>query len=222
MIPVLLQFIPLALAALTPTMVMFVLALLPTEHGPLKALSVVIGRYIAHFGLAIAFVFFIGKQYEEAGQAGFESELISIVLLIIGVSLVVMAVSALLSDEPEDRPPSRVATLLNSVSPVTLGAVNFLVVLLSLRLMAVVAAGSAIIVSAEFGNSAEVLCALALAGAMVLGIATPLFVYVALGKRGTRYVEQMRVQLQVHRRKVEFAVLAFFGGLLIVTGLNGL
>ena len=132
MIPVLLQFIPLALAALTPTMVMFVLALLPTEHGPLKALSVVI-RYIAHFGLAIAFVFFIGKQYEEAGQAGSESELISIVLLIIGVSLVVMAVSALLSDEPEDRPPSRLATLLNSVSPVTLGAVNFLVVLLSLR-----------------------------------------------------------------------------------------
>ena len=56
----------------------------------------------------------------------------------------------------------------------------------------------------------------------MLGIATPLFVYVALGERGTRFVEQMRVQLQVHRRKVEFAVLAFFGGLLIVTGLNGL
>ena len=110
-----------------------------------------------------------------------ESELISIVLLIIGVSLVVMAVSALLSDEPKTGRHPALLPLLNSVSPVTLGAVNFLVVLLSLRPMAVVAAGSAIIVSAEFGNSGRSACALALAGAMVLGIATPLFVYVAWG-----------------------------------------
>lgn len=222
MITVVLQCLSLALASLTPTMVVLVAALLPTSRGPAKALAVVLGRYLAHFVIAGSFVFLIHTQTEQTTFTETHETLATTLFVVTGIVLLVAAGRLIFSDSDEDvtdRPPSRLSEMLHSVSPVMLAVVNALIVLFSLRLMAVAAAGAAVIVAADLNNGEELIATAVLAASMVFFIAVPLLIYFGLGRRGPVLVERMGDWMKLNQRVIQIAVLSFFGGALLVKGL---
>jgi hypothetical protein len=221
MISILLQFIPLTLAAVTPTMVLFVIALLPTRQGLLKASAVVIGRLIAHLMIAFALVFLVGQHHEERERSR-EASLLPYLYLVVGLVLLALAVRALLHHEDPDRQQSRVAAFFNSVGPLTLGLVNFGIVAVSLRLLALVATGAAIITEADVGDLEELIATVILACAMVWSMVVPLAVYVGLGDRGPEKIEQLRRWMVRSHRAINVTVLTLFGAMLMAKGIGGL
>ena len=105
MLSVLLQFIPLALAAIAPTMVIFVTAILPTEHGFARAIGTIAGRYAAHLLLGFLFIFMFSYLPDPDPDRTIPDYL-SLLMLLAGVALLLMAAWVLLREEDPDKAPS--------------------------------------------------------------------------------------------------------------------
>jgi Sap, sulfolipid-1-addressing protein len=220
LLSVLIQFIPLALAAIAPTMVILVTALLSTERGIWRALGVVSGRYCAHLLLAFLFTFILSQVVINEDRTW--PDIVPVILLGSGIALLLLAVWVLLHDEDPDKPPSRIGTLLRSAGPVTLFAVDFVIVLFSLRLMSLVLAGTTIIKSADLANRQEVILIFILAALMVWPMLVPIAIYAAMGDKREATLTSMSDWMAAHQTAINVGVLTLFGGFLIAKGYSGL
>ncbi len=222
MLRVVFEFIPLGLAAISPTMVILVTAMLPTERGLLRALAIIAGRFAAHLLLALLFTFLLSQlpEVDEGGRT--LSDIVPIVLIGAGIVLLLLAGWVLLHDADPDQPPSRVLDYLNRVGPITLFVANFFIVLVSLRLMSLVFAGSAIIKDADLLDSEEVILDAVLALFMIWPMLIPIGVSIAMGDRRDETLASMNRWLQDHQQAINVGVLSIFGGYLLATGYAGL
>jgi hypothetical protein len=215
---VLLQTIPLALAAFTPTMVLVIIVLLGTERGLIRAWAVVVGRFAAHLATAFALVYVFEQAEPEVPSALGGTRLTAVLYIGSGI-LLLMAASWMIFQGPITmRSSPRLADLLNAGGPFTLAAVNFGIVLVSLRLLALVAAGAANISASDINEAGRLVATIVLAVAMVLLLALPLIVYMALGERGPRVMNAVRVWMIRHQKPINVFSLIFIGLGLLVAG----
>ena len=220
----LLQFIPLSLAAITPTMVIFVTALLAHDGNAKRALAVVTGRYLGLliFGFAVLFVLHQVPASPVQGKLD-QSEALPAVFLVIGIALMLAAVyTVAVGEVPTEKNQHSMLDRLRTLKAPVLFAACLVTVFASVRQLSLLIAGTAIIKEAEVDLAAELVLLLLLCLMMIWPMLVPLGIKFGMGDRGDEMLERLRIWMGVHQRGINAVVLAFFGGILAAKGITGL
>ncbi len=221
---VLLQFIPLALAAVTPTMVIFVTALMAKDGNAKRAFAVAAGRYA---GLLIAgFVaLFLMDQLPAAPQSGKldQPEALSVIFLLTGIGLLLAAGYQLIGKKvPGEKNQQSFLSRLKDLRAIFLFLASLVTVFVSLRQLSLLIAGAAIIKQSSSGDAGELVLLLILCLAMIWPMLVPLGIKVGMGSKGDELLRRLGIWMDIHQQGINSTVLAFFGGMLAAKGIAGL
>ena len=127
----LLQFIPLALAAIAPVMIMAVIMMLSAKGGLSKALSFILGRILAY---ALWGMLLLGLSDKLSDTGGGEASTASLVIKsILGILLLVQAVRTFAGEDDPDDPPPKWMTALDKATPIAMFGIAVLLSIIQLR-----------------------------------------------------------------------------------------
>jgi hypothetical protein len=224
MLLTLLQFVPLALAAVTPTMVIFVTALMAQDGNARRAFAVVSGRFfgLLVFGFVALFLLHQIPSDPVNGKLD-DSEALPTIFLIVGIGLMVAAAYNLFVKKvPGEENQRSILTRLRKLNAAVLFVACFATAFVSLRQLSLLLAGTAIIKQAPAGTTGELVLLVVLCVAMVWPMLVPLGIKVGMGERGNAMLVRLRNWMSAHQQGINSAVLAFFGGVLVAKGIGGL
>jgi len=224
MLLALLQFIPLALAAVTPTMVIFVTALLAQDGNAKRAFAVVSGRYLGLLVIGFAVLFILHKLPDDpvSGKLD-EHEALPVIFLIIGIGLMAAAAYNLLVKQvPGDENQQSLLSRLKRLNALVLFAACFATAFFSIRQISLLIAGTAIIKETSARPVDELVLLLILCLAMIWPMLIPLGIKLGMGERGDELLGRLRIWMSAHQQGINSAVLGFFGGVLVAKGIAGL
>lgn len=224
MLLALLQFVPLSLAAITPTMVIFVTAVLASDGNAKRALAVVTGRYLGLllFGFVALFALHQLPRSPAPGRLD-QHEALPAIFLIAGIALLLAAVYTIAFGQvPTEENQSGLLERFRRLNAPVLFAACLLTVFVSVRQLSLLVAGTAIIREAEVDRVAELVLLGLLCLLMIWPLLLPLGVRFGMGERGEVMLERLRIWMGTHQRGINAVVLAFFGGMLAVKGIGGL
>lgn len=216
----LLQILPLALAAIAPTMIGLVVLFLSEDRGLVRALAFVLGKYILYVPLGLVSLALAGHL--SATNSGGTGTILGVIFLILGVLLLLLAVRNFFGEEEPDAPPPKILTLLDKLGPVKLFGVGLGLSLLQPRFMLLVLAGAAVISEARLTTTGNFLSLIVLALLMIWPMLIPIAVFLVMGEHRDTAMKSMRNWLTLHQRKVNVAVMGVFGVLLLILGLTRL
>ena len=188
MLLVLLQFIPLALAAITPTMVIFVTALLAQDGNAKRAFAVVFGRYLGLLVIGFAVLFILNKLPEDpvSGKLD-ESEALAAIFLIVGIGLMAAAgYNLVVKKVPGDKNEQSLLSRMKRLNAFVLFGACFATAFVSIRQISLLIAGTAIIQDASSRPVESLVLLLILCLAMIWPMVIPLGIKVGMGERGRR------------------------------------
>jgi hypothetical protein len=215
---ILIDFIPLGIAAISPTMILLVTALLPARQGPAKALAVVGGRYVMHLILALVFLYIFSRLPEGGDLDRRIESALPLVYVGAGAAMLATAVWFALGSRAATNRISPFEGRLSEVGPASLFAINAGIVLVSFRLMALVFAGTALIEQAELREPEPIVLAGFLALAMVVPLLAPIGLYGLLGSRRHDLMARLRLWMTLHLNAVNVVVLSVLGVLFVIKG----
>ena len=224
MLLALLQFIPLSLAAITPTMVIFVTALLAKDGNAKRAFAVVLGRYLGLLVVGFAALFLLHKLPENpvSGKLD-EGEAIPVLFLIIGIGLMLAAgYNLLVKKVPSEENQKSVMARLRRLNAPVLFVACFGTVFVSIRQLSLLIAGTAIIKQTSSEPSVDLVLLVILCLAMIWPMLIPLGIKVGMRERGDELLGRLRIWMGTHQQGINSAVLGFFGGVLVAKGIAGL
>lgn len=224
MLLALLQFIPLALAAITPTMVIFVTALLAQDGNAKRAVAVVSGRFLGLLVIGAVVIFALHQLPNNPVKGKVdETEVLPAIFLIIGVGLMVMAAYNLLVKKvPSDKNQNSMLSRLKRLNAFVLFGACFATAFVSIRQISLLVAGTAIIKEASDRPVESLVLLLILCLAMVWPMLIPLGITFGMGERGDELLGRLRIWMGAHQQGINSTVLAFFGGILLAKGLAGM
>ena len=224
MLLVILQFVPLALAAITPTMVIFVTALMAQDGNAKRAFAVVAGRYLGLLVAGFVALFLLHKlPSAPVNDKLDDSEALPAIFLIVGIGLMVVAAyNLLVKNVPSEENQRSVLSRLKRLNAPVLFVACFGTVFVSLRQLSLLVAGTAIIREADVHNSSEFVLLVVLCLAMIWPMLVPLGIKVGMGERGDEMLGRLRDWMGTHQTAINSSVLAFFGGVLVAKGIGGL
>lgn len=216
----LLQFIPLALAAIAPIMILAVIMMLSAKGGLPKALSFIFARIIAY---TIWGVLLLGLNDKLSDGGSDEASVASLVIKsLLGVLLLVQAIRTYVGEDDPDAPPPKWMTALDKASPIALFGIALLLSVIQVRFVLLMMAGTSSIADAAL-SSGQVVVALAfLVVAVIWPQLLPILVYLVMGKKAQALLTSMNVWLTRNQRMVNVVVLGLFGVVLLIGGLSGL
>lgn len=220
----LLQFVPLALAAITPTMVIFVTALMAEDGNARRAFAVASGRYVGLLVAGFAALFLL-HQIPASSVSGKldDHEALPAIFLIVGIGLMFAAAyNLLVKNVPSEKNQRSVLSRLKGLKAPVLFLACLGTVFVSLRQLSLLIAGTAIIKEADTGNTGEFVLLLVLCVAMIWPMLVPLGIKVGMGERGDEMLGRLRDWMSAHQTAINSSVLSFFGGILVVKGIGGL
>lgn len=219
-----LQFIPLSLAAITPTMVIFVTALLASDGHAKRALAVVLGRYagLLIFGFVSLFVLHKVPKDPVAGKLD-SHELLPAVFLIVGIILMLAAVyTTAFGQVPTEENQKSLVSRFRRLNAPVLFLACLVTVFVSIRQLSLLIAGTAIIKESVETWVEDLVLLLVLCLFMIWPMLVPLVIKFGMGARGDAMLERLRTWMGEHQRGINAVVLAFFGGILVTKGIAGL
>jgi threonine/homoserine/homoserine lactone efflux protein len=224
MLLALLQFIPLALAAVTPTMVIFVTALLAQDGNAKRAFAVVFGRYLGLLVIGFLVLFILNKLPENPVSGKLDQyEAIPAIFLVVGIGLLaVAAYNLVVKKVPGDKNEESMLSRLKRLNAPVLFVACFATAFVSIRQISLVIAGTAIIKEASSRPVEELVLLIILCLAMIWPMLIPLGITVGTGERGDALLERLRSWMSEHQQAINSAVLAFFGGILVAKGIAGI
>lgn len=224
MLLAILQFIPLSMAAITPTMVILVIALLAHDGDAKRALAVVAGRYLGLLICGFASLFILRQIPESRVDNRFsQSEILPPLFLIIGIILMLAAVyTQVFGQVPSEQSQSSVLSRFNHMNAPVLFAAFLVTAFVSIRQLSLLIAGTAIIKESEQRWFQQLILLPLLCLMMIWPLLTPLVLKFGMGKRGNEMLERLRIWMSVHQRGINAVVLAFFGGMLTAKGIAGM
>ena len=224
MLLAILQFVPLALAAITPTMVIFVTALLANDGNGRRALAVVVGRYLGLLIAGYAMLFLLHQVPENPVKGKLDdTEVIPTIFLIVGIVLMVAAAYTIaFGSVPSEKNQSSVLDRMRHLNAPVLFLACLATVFVSIRQLSLLLAGIAIIKDSvgDWGSALLLLVILCLF--MIWPMLVPLGIKYGMGERGDELLERLRTWMNTHQRGINAVVLAFFGGILVAKGIGGL
>jgi hypothetical protein len=224
MLLALLQFVPLALAAITPTMVIFVTALLAQDGNAKRAFAVVSGRYLGLLVAGFAVLFVLHKLPEDPVSGKLDDrEALPVVFLVVGIGLMLAAgYNLVVKSVPSEENQRSIMGRLRRLNAPVLFAACFGTVFVSIRQLSLLIAGTAIIKETSSDASVDLVLLLILCLAMIWPMLIPLGIKVGMGIRGDELLGRLRIWMGTHQQGINSAVLGFFGGVLVAKGLTGL
>jgi hypothetical protein len=224
MLLAILQFVPLALAAITPTMVIFVTALLAHDGNGRRALAVVIGRYLGLLISGYVMLFLFHQVPEDPVTGKLENtNVIPTIFVIVGIVLMVAAAyTVAFGSVPSEKNQSSMLDRLRHLNAPVLFLACLATAFVSIRQLSLLLAGIAIIKESvgDWGSALILLVILCLF--MIWPMLVPLGIKYGMGERGDELLERLRDWMNAHQRGINAVVLAFFGGLLVAKGIGGL
>lgn len=224
MLLALLQFIPLALAAITPTMVIFVTALLAHDGNAKRAFAVVSGRYLGLLVAGFVALFILHKLPEDSVSGKLDDhEALPVIFLVVGIGLMFAAgYNLIVKKVPGEENQQSMMSRLRRLNAPVLFAACFGTVFVSIRQLSLLIAGTAIIKESSNIASVDLVLLLILCLAMIWPMLIPLGIKLGMGERGDALLGRLRVWMNTHQQGINSAVLAFFGGILVAKGIAGL
>lgn len=224
MLLAILQFIPLSLAAITPTMVIFVTALLAHDGNGRRALAVVIGRYLGLLIAGYAMLFLLHQIPADPVKGKLDdTEVIPAIFVIVGIVLMVAAAYTIsFGSVPSEKNQSSVLDRLRRLNAPVLFLACLATVFVSIRQLSLLLAGIAIIKESVQDWASAVILLVILCVFMIWPMLVPLGIKYGMGERGDEMLRRLRDWMNAHQRGINAIVLAFFGGILVAKGIGGL
>ena len=214
------QFIPLAVAAIAPVMIMAVIMILSAKGGLGKAISYILGRILAYAFWGVLLLG-LNDKLSEVGPG--EASTASLVLKsLLGVLLLVLAVRTYFGEDDPDAPPPKWMTTLDKASPIALFGIALLLSLIQLRFVLLMMAGINSIVVVNLSASQVVISLVILILAVIWPQLLPILIYLIMGQKAQLTLNSMNNWLTRNQRIVNVIVLGLFGIILLVDGLSGI
>ena len=185
----LLQFIPLAVAAIAPVMILAIIMMLSAKGGLPKALSFVLGRILAYtlWGLLL-----LGISDKLSDTTNGEASTASLVIKsILGVLLLILTIRTYIGEDDPDAPPPKRMTALDKASPVAMFGTAVLLSIIQLRFVILMMAGTSSIVAAGFSSGQVVIALAFLVLAVIWPQLLPILVYLIMGQKAQAMLNSM-------------------------------
>jgi cytochrome c biogenesis protein CcdA len=211
---VFLQILPLALAAIAPTMIGLVVIFLSDDRGLVKALAFILGKYIVYVLWGVVSLELAG--HISSTSLGGTSTFSEVIFLIFGLLLLILAMRSFFGEDDPDAPPPKFMTILDKMGPLKLFGVGLVLSLMQFRFIALVLVGAAVIEGARLSTTENLISVLVLALLMVWPMLIPVVVFLVLGEGREAAMKSMRTWLTRNHRMINVVV---FGLLLLILGL---
>jgi hypothetical protein len=219
-IGVLVQFIPLALAAIAPAMIVAVTLMLSAKGGLAKSLAFILGRVLIYTLWGALFLALAGRLSDTG--SGETSTASLAVKTILGGLLLILAVKIYLGEDDPDAPPPRWMTALEGASSGAMFGIGALLSIVQVRFVLLMLAGGTIISDAHLMAVQTIIALIALVLAVIWVQLLPIVLYVVMGDRAQAMLDSLNKWLARNQRMVNVVVLGLFGILLLAQGLRGL
>lgn len=224
MLLAILQFVPLALAAVTPTMVIFVTALLAHDGNGRRALAVVIGRYLGLLVSGYVMLFLLHQIPANPVKGKLDdSEVLPTIFLVVGIALMVAAAyTVAFGSVPSEKNQSSLLDRMRHLNAPVLFLACLVTVFVSIRQLSLLLAGIAIIKESVGDWASALILLVILCLLMIWPMLVPLGIKYGMGERGDEMLRRLRDWMNAHQRGINAVVLAFFGGILVAKGIERL
>jgi hypothetical protein len=220
MLDVLLQFIPLAVAAIAPVMIVAVILMLSSKGGLGKSVAFILGRILCYILWGVLFIALAGKV---ASANSDETSTASLAIkTLLGGLLLVLAVKSYLGEDDPDAPPPQWMLALDKANPGVLLGIGFVLSIVQMRFVLLMMAGATSIAEAQLSPVQVVISLVVLILAMIWPQLLPIVLYVVMGDRAQAMLDTMNRWLARNQRMVNVVVLGLFGVVLLSQGLIGL
>lgn len=154
------NFIPLAIAAITPAMLAAVLLLLSLERGLLRASMFMAGRLVTYAGWGVTLFIFTDRIFGLVPDR--PSILVLLIKALLGILLIAMAVKIALDGEDSDALPAKIMEMISGVSSLQLFGLGVLVSIFQVRHILLLFVGVTEIVQAGLPILGSIIAALIL------------------------------------------------------------
>jgi hypothetical protein len=220
MVRVLLQFIPLALAAVAPAMIVAVILMLGAKGGLFKSLAFVLGRVVIYTLWGLLFLALASRLSDTgSGEASTASLAVKTML---GGLLLILAVKIHLGEDDPDAPPPKWMTALEMASSGAMFGIGALLSIVQIRFVLLMLAGATIISDAHLPVVQTTIALIVLVLAVIWVQLLPIVLYVVMGNRAQDMLDLLNDWLARNQRMVNVVVLGLFGIVLLGQGLPGL
>src|SRR2546421_1704766 len=206
---VFLQILPLAIAAIAPTMIGLVVLFLSDDRGLVKALAFILGKYLVYVIWGVVSLD-LAEHIASTSSEG-ASSYSEVIFLIFGLLLLILAVRNFFGEDDPDAPPPKFMTILDKMGPIKLFGVGLVLSLMQFRFIALVLVGATVIAEARLSTTQNLISMLWLALLMVWPMLIPVDVLLVLGGSREAAMKSMRTWLTRNQRLINVVVLGGFG-----------
>ena len=219
MINLILQFLPLAAAAIAPLMILAVILLLSSEKGLAKATSFILGRIICYTAWSIAF-FYLFDRLSGSDSGPSTSKLI--INIVLGALLLLLAVKNIFKKNNPDAPPPKWMRKLDKAKTGALFGLVFGLSIIQIRYVILIMAGVTLINETQIPQGQLVIAYIILIFFVIWPQLIPIILYLILGNRAHKILSSLRTWLVNNQKIVNIIVLVLFGIVLLWKGISGL
>ena len=208
-------------AALLPAWIIIALFLLRGEGGVRKALAFAAGAMTVRLVQGVLFGYVFGTAADAYGESG--SNLItSTLLLVVGIVMLISAVTKWRKEEDPDAPPPKWMAILGGLSALQAFGVGALLMALSIKQWVFTLSAIAVIEQAQLSHTGNVLTYLFFVVAAQSLVLAPILVSAVAPAQSTKMLDAMQGWLERNSRVIVIAVLLIFGVWLLWKGIAGL
>jgi hypothetical protein len=208
-------------AALLPAWIILALFLLRGEGGVRKALAFAAGAMTVRLVQGVLFGYVFGAAADAYGESG--SNLItSTLLLVVGLVMLISAVTKWRKEADPDAPPPKWMAVLGRLSALKAFGVGALLMALSIKQWVFTLSAIAVIEQAQLSHTGNVLAYLLFVLAAQSLVLAPILVSAVAPTQAARMLDAMQGWLERNSRVIVITVLLIFGVWLLWKGINGL
>ena len=208
-------------AALLPASIIIALFLLRGEGGVRKALAFAAGAMTVRLVQGVLFGYVFGAAADAYGESG--SNLItSTLLLVVGLVMLISAVTKWRKEADPDAPPPKWMAVLGGLSALQAFGVGALLMALSIKQWVFTLSAIAVIEQAPLSHTGNVLTYLFFVVAAQSLVLAPIIVSAVAPTQAARMLDAMQGWLERNSRVMVIAILLIFGVWLLWKGISGL
>jgi len=219
---VIVYLLPLVIgAALLPAWIILALFLLRGEGGIFKALAFAAGAMTVRLVQGVLFGYVFGAAADAYGESG--SNLItSTLLLVVGLVMLISAVTKWRKEADPDAPPPKWMAILGGLSALQAFGVGAFLMALSIKQWVFTLSAIAVIEQGELSHAGNVLAYLLFVLAAQSLVLAPIIVSAVAPTQAARMLDAMQGWLERNSRVIVITVLLIFGVWLLWKGIAGL
>jgi hypothetical protein len=213
------MFVPIAVASISPVGVSIVVLLLSSRRGFTKAVAYLTATVFTFLVWGLIFLNLSTRLPAKEDSAPGAASLLLRTFL--GIIFLVLAIRSYLSEQDPDAAPPKWQSALDKLGLGTVVAISLFMGFTNLRFLLLIMAGTDQIVSLQLNLLQAALGLILLVLAVVWPQLIPLGVYVVAGERGDKALATMDGWLAENAHLVNTLILGLIGIVLLLTGLLG-